>query len=210
MIFEETYKYKAMICQELYAVARTALRAGKPDQLHSTSVVMFYFKYSGTEETLAERFIFSEAKVISLEDLATINAPAWRCLRISSDENIKSHPEIIPPSELHPFIHLNVIMLVKYRPDPRHLPSEWRTFCLNIPVDQDIWMWAHFVIPLEDRKLLQDWVGYLRKVLIDTGSLPRDKNDVILSEMLESEGTKAAAKTKYFLDAMTARWGKNY
>ncbi|KAK4706157.1 hypothetical protein P7C70_g52, partial [Phenoliferia sp. Uapishka_3] len=190
MVERDTAEFVTMVRNEVVAVSRTPLRLGSPDSLHSNSTILLRFAYDRTQEQLSRRFILVDGRVSLTADLVrdlTTESEAKLgergSLRVHAQTQ-KNHPGM-PPS------HLTVLTIydIHFLPDPLHQPSKHEN-TLNPHVDYvNPRQWSRY-IPLEERKPLKDWVGYLKGVL--SGDLPRKVGNNFFDEMVESEGRLVA------------------
>ncbi|KAK4705308.1 hypothetical protein P7C70_g897, partial [Phenoliferia sp. Uapishka_3] len=176
---------------ELVTVLRSPLRVGRSDDQHQSSVVVLDFEYCEAEELLRRKFKYIDADVISMVDLiasdasyASLNTPAYRKL---------NPPPKTPTGPT--YIQLTVVFCVRYRVDARRAPKQWTKARAVMPMVVPMTMFGTKIMPLQQRKLLPNWKGYLRRVL-SGNNLPRNPQEALWAELAESEGAEVARKAR--------------
>lgn len=170
--------YLAAIRDEVLIVVRTPFRIGKADQLHSTSVVVIHFSYEASRDTSNSKFVLDSGEVVRTATIveAARGAPVYQ--KILDQQTSGATPESVKGS-----VCCWVIYSVRWRVSPR---DSWTT----VPIIEPTWInpqsWTTMGVKVEDKKLLPDWVGYLRRAL--SQPLPRVDAVMMADEFVETEG----------------------
>ncbi|KAK4701071.1 hypothetical protein P7C70_g5168, partial [Phenoliferia sp. Uapishka_3] len=190
VINKDITDYTHLIRAEVIRVLRTPLRLGRPDSLQATSAVVLHFTYDPHSEELSRRFILEDGTVTPSQELLQEVTSATERQITEHHYNCPS----LPPEHFQVYL----VFKVKYRLDPRHRPQEGKHLAKHAPFIASLDSWSGY-IPLHKRKLLPDWLSYLKKAL--SKDLPRLKQWVFLDEIRESEGCLVARKAEAWLKA---------
>ncbi|KAK4699248.1 hypothetical protein P7C70_g7014, partial [Phenoliferia sp. Uapishka_3] len=188
--------YVALIREELIIMARTPLELGTPDE-HRSSILKLSFTYSNPELELQKRFSLTGGEVIRTADL----------IASASTKPASPGPTGLEPSMFFPLQRVSreqtrassldkscicFMLSVEYLADPRHAPTAWTKFALFDTHIVDLENWSYPGLPFNKRKPVPDWVGYLKRILSEM--LPRKIEDILLGELVESEGREVTMR----------------
>ncbi|KAK4702834.1 hypothetical protein P7C70_g3382, partial [Phenoliferia sp. Uapishka_3] len=181
--FENIEKYLPQVYHEVALTARTPLRIGRPDALNSNSALQLHFTYDHTPDLLPRKFTLDDGFVVPFSTLYATPAIYHRMTQFK--ENAKAH---MAPGDLA----IITVSHVKYRPDPRHQPDLWRARAIFQPNIIPVAKLSNFA-PIETRKLLPDWLGYLKKRLA-VDKIEESHEASAIWELYESEGDDVASQ----------------